>query len=246
MRVPCQPSQVSPSLTTLPQAGTAAAWRLLKRHAPPLYLRLARARGADFHAVTPQTDLVIAGVPGSANSFLRSAILIDNPDLRISSHAHVWTEVRDGVRWGRPVVLLVREPLGAAASRIARFGGISPAEALSEYAEYHRRVLPWADDVVVSRFEDATARPGEVVERLNERYGLALRPFRHDDEATLGELHALLQQANGAVPSGHVESEERRRTLAQVHAALRGPELRELRARCLGLHAELTGAWRRD
>lgn len=235
---------MSPSLTALPGAGSAAAYRLLKRHAPPLYLKVARARGADFHAVTPDTDLVIAGVPGSANSFLRSAVLIDNPDLRISSHAHVWTEVRDGVRWGRPVVMLVREPLGAAASRIARFGGVSATEALRDYRDYHRRVLRWADEVVVTRFEDATARPGEVVERVNARYGTALRPFRHDDERTLGELHALLREANGAVPSGHVESEERRRTLAAVRSELRSPALRELRAQCLGLHAELTGAWR--
>lgn len=233
-----------PSLTALPGAGSAAAWRLLKRHAPPLYLKVARARGADLHPVTPDADLVIAGVPGSANSFLRSAVLIDNPDLRISSHAHVWTEVRDGVRWNRPVVLLVRDPLGAAASRIARFGGVSPAEALRDYRDYHRRVLRWADDVVVARFEEATARPGEVVEQVNARYGTSLRPFRHDDPTTVGELHALLQQANGAVPSGHVESEARKRTLAAVHAALRSPELRALRAQCLGLHAELTGAWR--
>lgn len=233
---------MTPSLTVLARSGSAAAYELLKKHAPTVYVRVVRARGADLHPVTADTDLVIAGVPGSANSFLRSAILIDNPDLRISSHAHVWTEVRDGVRWDRPVVLLVREPLAAAASRIARFGGTSARQALAEYADYHRHVLRWADDVVVARFEDATARPGEVVLRVNERYGTAIRPFRHDDERTLEELHALLREANGAVPTGHADSPQRRAVLDAVHAELRSPALRELRAQCLGLHAELTGA----
>ena len=233
---------MSPSLSALPRAGSATAYRLLKRHVPHAYLRVARWRGADFHPVTPDTDLVIAGVPGSANSFLRSAILIDNPQLRISSHAHVWTEVRDGVRWNRPVLLLVRDPLGAAASRITRFGGVSPREALQDYADYHRRVLPWVDDVLVVRFEDATSRPGDVVRRLNERFGTDLVPFPHDAPEHLARLHELLRVANGAVPSGHRDDPQRQAAVAAVHEALRAPELRELRARCLGLHAELTGA----
>lgn len=231
---------MSPSLAALPRTGSATAYRLLKRHAPHAYLRVARWRGADFHAVTPGSDLVIAGVPGSANSFLRSAILIDNPDLRISSHAHVWTEVRDGVRWGRPVLLLVRDPLGAAASRITRFGGVSAREALQDYADYHRRVLRWVDSVLVVRFEDATARPGEVVRRVNDRFGTDLVPFPHDEPEHMGRLHELLREANGAVPTGHLP--ERQARLAAVHEALRAPELREVRAACLGLHAELTGA----
>ena len=233
---------MSPSLSALPHAASATAYRLLKRHVPSAYLRVAAARGADFHAVTPDSELVIAGVPGSANSFLRSAILIDNPGLRISSHAHVWTEVRDAVRWQRPVLLLVREPLAAAASRIARFGGVSPEEALREYAEYHERVLPWVDEIVVVRFEDATKRPGDVVRRVNTRFGTSFVPFPHEDDETMGRLHALLSSANGAVPTGHADSPQRQATVAAVHAALRAPEVRKVRARCLGLHAELTAA----
>lgn len=234
---------MSPSLSALPQAGSAAAYRVLKRRLPAAYLRVARWRGADFHPVTPDCDLVVAGVPGSANSFLRAAILIDNPDLRIASHAHVWTEVRDAVRWKRPVVLLVREPLSAAASRMSRFGNASAREALRDYAEYHERVLPWADDVVVARFEDATRRPGEVVLRVNRRFGTDLRPFPHERPETMEELHALLREANGAVPTGHhVDDAERKATLAAVHDAIRAPELQQLRSRCLAVHATLTSS----
>ena len=210
------------------------AYRVLQHRAPRVYVRVIRLRGADFYPVTRDADLVVAGAPGSANSWLRAAFLEDNPDAYVASHAHVWTEVRDAVRWGRPTVLLVRDPVGEVCSRLTRFGNLTPAQALEDYAHYHHKARRWADRVVVATFEQATESPGAVVRRVNARYGTAFAAFP-DDPQRHEQLHARLRAANGAVPSG-----DRAAAQAAARAALAAPALAGLRAQCEELYAGLT------
>lgn len=195
--------------------------------APSAYVALIRLRGADFYPVRRSSEFVIAGAPGSANSYVRAAFLQVNPGVNVASHAHVWTEVRDGVRWGRPVLLLVRDPLGEAASRLTRFGNVTPAQALADYADYHERALTWKDDVVVARFEDATSAVGRVIERVNARFGTTFTPFPDGDPQAVTALQELLAPANGALPQADRQTE---RDVARQ--ALSAPALTALRRRC--------------
>lgn len=223
------------AIAAMPRVALSGAfYRTLQRRAPRAYLRLIRWRGADFYPVTRDCDLVIAGAPGSANSFARAAILVSNPQLQVSSHAHVWTEVRDAVRFDRPVLLLIRDPLSAVASRMTRFGNVTAAQAFRDYAAYHRHVLRWGDQVVVADFDEVTARLGDVVVRVNDRFGCAIVPFPHADPDALSGLHTLLASANGAVPSA-----SRGAQTAALRQALLGDDLARLRVRCQGLYAEL-------
>ncbi len=210
------------------------AYRLLQRKAPRLYVRLIARRGADFYPVTQDCALVIAGAPGSANSYVRAAFLQANPGVPVASHAHVWTEVEDGVRWGRPVLLLVREPLGEAASRLTRFGNVTPAQALSDYAEYHEHALAWKGDVVVARFEEATAAVGTVIGRINARFGTTFTPFPDGEPEAVATLKALLSPANGALPQAERQAER-----DAARAALSAPALSALRRRCDAAYSAL-------
>lgn len=211
-----------------------AAYRLLQVRAPTAYVALIRLRGADFYPVGRDSTFVIAGAPGSANSFVRAAFLQVNPDVEVASHAHVWTEVRDAVRWGRPVLLLVRDPLGEAASRLTRFGNVTPAQALSDYADYHERVLRWKHDVVVAPFEDATSLVGNVIERVNARFGTTFTPFPDGDAQAVATLTALLAPANGALPQAERQAER-----DAARQALNAPALTALRGRCDAAYAAL-------
>ncbi len=220
---------------SLRHAVVGAVYRTLQEHFPRTYLKVITRRGADFHPMTAESDLVIAGAPGSANSFVRSALLAKNPGLRIASHAHVWSELPDAVELGRPVLLLVREPEGAAASRMTRFNSDTPSQALTSYARYYRHALEWKDRVVVADFSEATARVGDVIRRVNARYGTEFVPFPHEDPTAVAELHALLSSANGAVPTGTRSAEK-----DAARRALSSPDLAGQLAECRRLYETLT------
>ncbi len=198
--------------------------------APRRFVRLQQRRGLDFYAVEDGTDLVIAGPPGAANSFARSAFLWTNPQASVASHAHVWSEVAEGVRRGKPVLLLLREPEAAVRSQLSRFGNVSRGRAMRDYARFYERALRSASGVVVADFPEVTAHFGDVVRRVNERYGTSFVPFPHEDPAALADLHAMLQQANGAVPTSV-------RRADKDALSLDGPGLGRLRRRCQDAYA---------
>lgn len=213
---------------------TSELYRTLQHRMPRLYLRLAQRSRADMHRVSEGCDLAIVGYPGSANSFARMAFLHVNPEARIASHTHVWSELADAVSLRLPALLLVRDPARAVASRMARFGNISARAALLDYARFHERALAWRRDVVVADFSEVTTGFGAVVDRLNERYGTAFVRFPDDDANTVDFLHLLLGGSNGAVPSP-----ARQPALAAALRAVNAPALSTLRRRCADAHAAL-------
>lgn len=220
----------------LREAASSAAYRLLKRHAPRRYVRLIAHRGADFHPIARDCDLVIAGVPGCANSFMREAILSVNPDLRICSHSHVWTDVEDGVRWKLPVLLLIREPVAAAASRLTRFEADSPGQALQEYIEFYSHALPYLDDVVIADFKETVESPAAVIDCINVRYGTNYALFSDQDQSAQARVEHALSRTNGALPSQRRGPNDRTRVLEQAHLALAHPSCSQLLTQCEALY----------
>lgn len=213
---------------------TSEIYRTLQHRMPRLYLRLAKRSQADMHRVSEGSDLAIVGYPGSANSYARMAFLHVNPEAKIASHTHVWSELADAVALHLPALLLVRDPAHAVASRMARFGNISARAALLDYARFHERVLPWRNDIVVADFTEVTTGFGAVVDRLNERFGTTFVRFPHEDSNTVDFLHLLLGGSNGAVPSP-----ERRPALQAALNDVNASELSTLRRRCADAYAAL-------
>ncbi len=211
-----------------------ATYRLLQVRAPLAYVALIRFRGADFYPVRRASQLVIAGAPGSANSYARAAFLRVNPDVTVASHAHVWTEVRDAARHGLPTLLLVRDPLGEAASRLTRFGNVTPRQALRDYATYYEKARRWREQVVLASFEQATAAFGDVTLALNAKFGTSFVAFPDGDPAMVAGLRRLLDSANGAIPKPEKAAERK-----AARAALMAPELAALRERCEAVYADL-------
>lgn len=193
--------------------------------APRRFVRLQQRRALDFYAVEDGTDLVIAGPPGAANSFARSAFLWTNPQASVASHAHVWSEVAEAAGRGKPVLLLLREPDAAVRSQLSRFGNVSRGRAMRDYARFYEQAAAFRGVVVVADFPEVTAQFGEVIRRVNERYGTSFVPFPHEDPAVVADLHAMLQQANGAVPTSV-------RRADKDAPSLDGPGRGRLRRRC--------------
>jgi hypothetical protein len=223
--------------------------RRVLEHAPELYAAYARWRGDVFTAIQPDTALVISGVRSCGNSYLRAAFCAANPGLQVACHAHNWTELAIAVRRGLPSVLLVREPLPAVASALIRFddSGIAQAPyALEEYARLYERALPRRAGFVLADFAEATGNVGDVVERVNARFGTSFTPFPDGDSDAVRRVTQAIQDSDArglgdrSRLSGSLPSAERDRRKAAMIEQLQRPEYARLMSRCQAAYEKIT------
>ena len=223
--------------------------RQLLEVSPPVYQRFQTWRGGNFCPVTATTELVISGFPGSGNSFARAAMLFCNPGADIASHGHTWGEVAEGVRLGRPVVFLTREPTDALVSLAIRYGhGWEPRLALVRYARMHERVADYRRSIVVGTFDEATRGVGALTRRVNERFGTHFVEF---DDTNAEQVSAVLAHMEGydanvlgaeAATRGATPSAARDALKVTLRERLEQPEFRPLLARCERARAALLEA----
>jgi hypothetical protein len=233
--------QERPGLRTRLRPG----WYRLLERSPRLYTAYRRRRQPQTPAVTAQSDVVVVGYPACANTFARIALLHANPGLMVASHAHSWTQVAEAVRHGLPTLVLVREPIGAVSSVLVRFSDRTPSQELDDYARLYRRTLPFLDQVVVADFGEVTSRFGDVIRRVNRRFGASFVPFAHDDPAAtaavLAEIEAYDRTQFGdatgirtARPSREKEDEK-----ARIRPLLAATEVQPLMRECDRLYRTL-------
>jgi hypothetical protein len=171
-----------------------------------------RLRHPDRNVVTSSTDVVIEGFPGSANTYVREALLLVEPSLRIASHTHSPANALEGARRGVPTLVLVRDPVAATLSFVDRHGGHTPAWALRRYVTFHEALLGRLDGIHVATFEDATTRLGVVIDAMNEALASSLPAFDDEDldlrrrlddkiRADSGRLFGAAGDAQVALPS---------------------------------------------
>ncbi len=92
--------------------------------------------------VTAQTDLVIEGFPGSANSFVANAVrvAIDQP-ANVESHFHQAVQLDRAVALGVPTVVVVRTPGDACRSLKSKSPALFDVLIVLRWLQYHRTVL---------------------------------------------------------------------------------------------------------
>lgn len=165
------------SAAVLPRPNPARLLRRRLRDAAarvdPLYLALSRWRRPGF-AIHDDTALVLDGFPRSANSWLEACFRTAlGEDFPIAQHSHAAPQIREGVRRGLPVIVLVRPPLDAVSSLLIRDGDIfSPRLALDEYAAFSAAVLPVARKTLVVPFKAAIGPFPPVMRALSEKFAL--------------------------------------------------------------------------
>lgn len=157
-------------------------------------------RGA-LNDVTENTDLVLDGYPGSANSSCTKELLrVTGGDLQVANHLHSSALVVRGVKLGKPVLLVLREPRGAVVSIHRRTPERPLRTLLDQYIQYHKVVMPWLDAMIVSDFPETTQRFGDVVGALNKKFDTSFPtdldpygnwPARKAAEAGLGRQENL-------------------------------------------------------
>jgi hypothetical protein len=188
-RIDAIKERLRPYLDENPVAFRLEKW--LQIHAggnPALYFtlfRLLRSHGEVRRIVTPNTLLVIEGFPRSGNSFARRAFVMaqnENFDKkRIAHHLHVPAQVVLAARWQIPALVLIRKPKDAVLS-FALWDPISVDQALRYYRSFYETVEKYRDAYVLGLFEEVTEDFGQVIKRINDKFGTSFSLFRHDDE----------------------------------------------------------------
>jgi hypothetical protein len=212
---------MSPTLTGSGAPGlrrTLGGTNALARY-PRLYLYLARRRYGS-RVLGADTEIVIEGFPRCANTFAVSAFeLAQDRPVAIAHHLHAAAHVVRAVEAGVPVILLVRVPEDAIASVVARKPSLDPAAAAAAYLRFYNGVAGVLDGCVVAEFGQVIGDFGDVIKRVNRRYGTSFTPFEHTDE-------------NVARCFGRIESQNRERSAGRVveSAVARPSEERARRA----------------
>jgi len=204
---------------------------------PSIYLPICRVRPKTRQVtVSKDTEIVIEGFPRSANTFAVAAFTFaQGRPVKIARHLHAPAQVIVAVRRGIPCIVLIRNPRDAVLSLLVRAPHISAEQALKDYIRFYRSVAPYRDKFVVGRFEEVTTDFGEVIRRVNARFGTNFRPFEHTDEnlqkvfQIVGEMDkqdtglSEVKEETVARPSAH-----RERLKSMAEAKLETPKARRL------------------
>ena len=136
-------------------------------------------------AVTPDTQLVIEGFPRSGNSFARRAFVSAQDEsfdkTRIAHHLHVPAQVVRAAQWQIPTLVVIRRPRDAVLS-FAAWDPISVDQALRYYISFYETAEKYRDAYVLGLFEEVTEDFGEVIKRINDKFGTTFSMFSHDEE----------------------------------------------------------------
>ena len=192
--------------------------------------------------IQDDTDVVIDGYWRSGNTYARTAFMEANPHAVVSSFVHHPYAVREAVRQGKPMILLVREPEQAVRSNVQYFAGRPVEVALQEYIHYYAQAVPFLDRVLVAPFEEVIGDFGAVIARCNERFGTAFGTYESSPEND-DKVFAIIDHGY----AGHANFEERvaRPTPARASASaldLTDPAVRRGLARARTLYEHLVGA----
>lgn len=214
------PPLTAPSLS-VPARRARHRLRMRVCEHPALYLPFARLKypGPSPEVIGPDTQFVIDSYGRSATTFAVYALQIVQPvPVRLAHHLHAPAQLIAAARHSIPAVVLIREPQGAILSQALAEPWISLAGALTAYARFHECLLPYRSRFVVAGFEEVTRDFGEVIRRVNKRFGTGFAEFV-PSEPNVRQCYELIRYRGTLSPvllgfeSGTVTLDELRRKL---------------------------------
>ncbi len=150
---------------------------------PRAYLPLARWRYPENLVFGPDTEIVIEGFARSANSFAVNAFcLAQGRPVHVAHHLHAPAQVMAAGRAGVPAIVLVRDPEAAICSFLLWQPHLRVREAVNAYLRFYRPLEAIEHVYVAATFEQVTGDFGEVIDRVNARFGSSFQRFEHTQE----------------------------------------------------------------
>jgi RNase P protein component len=146
---------------------------------------------------------------------------------------------------GIPTIVLIRDPEEAVLSLSLWTPHITLGEGLRDYIRFYRRILPYRDRFVVATFEEVSTDFGEVIRRLNERFGSTFQEFQHTD-ANVALCFKIIEDHDRRTTGEVVEktvarpSQQRERMKDELRSAFRSPKLAHSRADAYRIYETVT------
>lgn len=142
--------------------------------------------------VTPDSELVIEGYPRSANTFAVLAFeRAQSRPVRLGHHLHAEAQIILAVNYSLPVLVLIREPIGAAASLITRDPSISVEQALTHYLSFYRCAKAHLSSVVLADFKTVTSDYARVIQVINARFRTHFQLYVNSPQEDQGVFDAI-------------------------------------------------------
>lgn len=133
--------------------------------------------------ITANTDIVIEGFGGSANTFARVAFeFAQTKEYVVASHLHTPSQVIKAVKLGIPTIVLIRDPLDVVKSLRSRLYIPSVCQTLKHYTRYYSTIYPLRNSYVIATYHDVTTDYGEVIHRTNIHFGTDFGLFLHNED----------------------------------------------------------------
>mgnify|MGYP005847309039 CR=1 FL=1 len=188
-------------------------------------------------AVTPHlvcrqgvTRICIEGAPRSANSFAVRMFEVAN-DVHIAHHTHSILNVWRALRYGVPVLILIRNPLDAIASSCVYHGrGAKGVDReVAAWILFYRYVGRVRERVVLADFETVVGDFNAVIEAVNRKFGTQFRlvedvgAARQQVFEDIKKYSAQIGERDGQVPMPTAEREQATATYRAL--LLRHPRL---------------------
>ena len=203
---------------------------------PMLYRASLKLRGVDLsYFVCRDTELLIAGYGGSANTYATYAILENCPNINLAHHLHVAAQVVKAAQLQTPCLVLARHPVDAISSLTTRnaleFSIEGLGWALLDYQNYYDSIVGCRDSFVSCGFRDVIEDYSAVIQKVNERFGTNLSvPVNGSD-------------ASKKIIATHKTPGTRRAcVLEDVQAMLMNPALEQARKRAEQSYEEFCAA----
>lgn len=182
-----------------------------------------------YAPVRNDTQLVLDGFGGSANTFAWFKMRAMNPGLKMAHHVHLPATVIEGVKRNLPVAVIIRNPVDAVTSLMVRdyYPGIR--QGLRHWILFYERLLPLRDSFEVWTFEDITENMTEAVVRLNKHFGA--------DFCSNPDLSEMREGEDGKVRERGIATdvEVRKKRKKAIQTAVESQEYRRLRERAMAV-----------
>lgn len=194
--------------------------------------------------VTRRTDLVIDGFPRSGNTYAVAAFDYANGpgQVTLSHHFHHVRQIQRAVRFGVPVIVLIRDPREVLGSMVQFSSAYTPTRVLKSYEHFYARVLPLLGEVVIADFDEVTADFGAVIDKCNAKFGTAFQPYvltRESEQVLTGTIERIAKVHSPDEFENRVSRpSEGRRSADQIVATLNARE-QALLARAKALYDEV-------
>src|SRR5215217_5092638 len=215
----------------------------LDKTPPPLW---SKSGSRVMRAATPPSSSICIG----CCAHIRILAQDETFDVtRMAHHLHVPAQVVRAAQWRIHTLVLIRRPRDAVLSLVIR-DPISVDQALKYYTSFYETSEKYRDAFVLGRFEEVTEDFGQVMKRLNDKFGTTFSVFRHDEE-NVSKLFAGME-AHARKKYGETLWERkvqrpaavRERIKDEIQYDLENPKRKKLIARADAVYDRLTNPMR--